>query len=190
VILANLKAQRLARRAARLQNEAVKPADNSDAPLVAASAEAVKPADNSDAPLVAASAAATCPVSLPTSPARPPIIYFNVPSHSPARPKNHCYFDKWLPPQQVTPHEELFRAAVPQSPKYHATGPRRTKLLRPLPPPPPKVDTVTVETQTVWTTFKNQDTQTDIPEPLTRADLRADLATELQFWLGFLVHLH
>jgi hypothetical protein len=47
-----------------------------------------------------------------------------------------------------------------------------------------------VETQTVWATIKTAETQTERQEPLTRADFRMDLKAELEFWLGFLVHLH
>ena len=154
--------------------------------------EAVTTVDHPVSPSVAVPTATTSPGRPPISPARPPtspsrpsITYFPVPSQSPPPPKTHFFFDKYQN------HEAQFRAAMGGSPKYHATaGPRRTKLLRPLPPPIPKVETVTVETQTVWATIKTAETQTERQEPLTRADFRMDLKAELEFWLGFLVHLH
>jgi hypothetical protein len=154
--------------------------------------EIVTPVDHPVSPSVAVPTATTSPgrppispARPPTSPSRPPITYFIVPSQTPPPSKTHFFFDKFQN------HEAQFRAAITTSPKYHATaGPRRTKLLRPLPPPIPKVETVTVDTQTVWATFKAAETQTESQEPLTRADFRLDLKAELQFWLGFLVHLH
>jgi len=174
MILARLKIARAARRAARLQIEAVTTVDHLVSPSVAVPTATTSPGH----PPIS-------PARPPTSPSRPPIICITVPSQSPPPPKTHFFFDKFQN------HEAQFRAAITTSPKYHATaGPRRTKLLRPLPPPIPKVETVTVETQTVWATIKTAETQTERQEPLTRADFRMDLKAELEFWLGFLVHLH
>jgi hypothetical protein len=152
--------------------------------------KAVKPVDIPKPPILAAPPAVT-------SPDRPPILIIHVPSISPPRPKTHSFFDK---PSNATPipnHEELFRAAV----TYHATVrspraempktidseksvrtpvPRRTKLLR------TRLELSTVEVQTEVVEFRNAETQTTAEELLTKADLRK----ELQFWLGFLVHLH
>ena len=58
--------------------------------------------------------------------------------------------------------------------------PRRTKLLR------TRLELSTVEVQTEVVEFRNAETQPTAEELLTKADLRK----ELQFWLGFLVHLH
>jgi hypothetical protein len=196
VIEARIIAERKARKAAKLLKETMpQPSD----PLSTAPSPgrplAIVPRHEPSAPPSAAA-----------SPGRPPaIVYVAVPSHSPLRPKYHVYFDQFKLSTNST-HEATFRAAVTLSPKYRATvrspsaaiptNPekcehtpvrRRTKLLR----PPPKFECSNVEVQTDCELFKrSMEIQTETQHPLTLDDLRTVIKTELEHWLGFLVHLH